>query len=128
MTDDIQARLTRTEQKLADIDEKGSRGLITLESRVARNEQRLEDLDMKVNAMIPLATNVIQLTERVEVLRRDLREYAAQVQKIDEEIEDKEKQLQKERRETRRAFYVLTTTIVCALITALAVVISAGIH
>jgi chromosome segregation ATPase len=107
-----------------------------METRLARVEQRVSDLNERVIAMVPVATSVIQLTERVETLRRDLRAYAGQVSKLDDEIErrerdraDTEVETRRERRQTRIAIWGLAATILCALIVAAVTLLtSGGVH
>jgi chromosome segregation ATPase len=89
-----------------------------VETRLARVEQRVSDIDTRLIAMVPIAASVIQLTERVEVLRRDLRQYAGQVSKLDDELEqrerdraDSERETRRERRQARLAMWGLTATI-----------------
>jgi chromosome segregation ATPase len=105
-------------------------------TRLARVEQRVSDIDTRLTAMVPIAGSVIQLTERVEVLRRDLKAYAGQVSKLDEEIErrerdraDSETETRRERRQARLAMWGLTATIVAALIVAAVTLLtSGGVH
>jgi chromosome segregation ATPase len=108
----------------------------TADSRLARVEQRVSDLDARVSALVPIANSVAILTERVETIRRDLAAYASQVSNLDTEIEKREeigRQEQdanrKERRDARRAMWVLAVTIIAALISAGAVILtSSGVH
>ena len=99
-----------------------------VEIRLARVEQRVTDLDVRVTSLVPIATNVVQLTERVDTLRRDLAAYAASVSKLDAELAGRELSTQKERRESRRAMLYLTVTILAALISAAAVILTSGAH
>lgn len=96
-------------------------GEASLETRVARLEQRVTDLDDKVAAVMPLATDVALTKDRLESLTR---EFKLLVQKIDERDED----ARRERRVYIRWAITLTITIICALVGALAVVLSAGGH
>lgn len=98
------------------------------ETRLARVEQRVSDIDARLIAMIPVAANVVQLTERVEVLRRDLRGYAEQVGKLDAEIEQRERDTREERRQARFAMWGLTATILAALIVAAVTLLTSGVH
>lgn len=97
------------------------------ESRLSRVEQRVTDLDSKVTALIPVTNSVGILTERVETLRRDLASYASAVEKLDDEIEQREKDTRKERRDARLAMWGLTATILAALIVAAVTIITSGI-
>lgn len=106
-----------------------------LPARVARVEQRVSDIDVRLTAMVPIASSVIQLTERVETLRRDLASYALQVSKLDEEIEQRDesralekKEERKERRAARMALWGLTVTIIASLILAAVTLATAGVH
>ena len=111
-------------------------GDFTVETRLARVEQRVSDLDARVMAMVPLTASVVQLTERVDVLRRDLRGYAdamktlnMQVEQREKEKEERDDEIRKERRDARRAMWSLTVLILCALIGAAAVLLSqSGVH
>lgn len=96
------------------------------ESRIARVEQRVDDLDNKVSTLMPVANNVGVLTERVETLRRDLATYANNVAKLDDEIEQREKDTRKERRDARLAMWGLTATIFAALIVAAVTLLVSG--
>jgi chromosome segregation ATPase len=99
-----------------------------VETRLARVEQRVSDIDARLIAMVPVTASVIQLTERVEVLRRDLRGYASQVSKLDDEIEQRERETRQERRQARAAMWGLTATIVAALIVAAVTILTSGVH
>lgn len=99
-----------------------------VETRLARVEQRVSDLDARLAALTPIATNVVQLTERVDTLRRDLRSYAGQVAKLDDEIATREHDTRIERRQARFALWGLTSTIVAALIVAAVTLLTTGVH
>lgn len=98
------------------------------ESRLSRVEQRVTDLDTKVTTLMPVAGSVGILTERVETLRRDLASYALAVGKLDDEIEQREKDTRKERRDARLAMWGLTATIFAALIVAAVTILTSGVH
>jgi|SRR5581483_4051907 len=109
------------------------------ETRLARLEQRVSDLDVRVSAMAgPITTlteSVIRQTERFDTLNRDLRRYTLEQAKLAEEIErrdqsreDEKKEERRERRNARLALWTLSVMILCALIGAAAVLLTAGVH
>lgn len=96
------------------------------ETRLARTEQRVSDLDNRMTAMIPMTTTVIQLAERVDILRRDLASYAGDLKNLEEEITKRDAATRTERRQARYAMWSLTIMILCALIGAAAVILTSG--
>lgn len=103
--DDYGTRLARVEQRVSDIDERGSRGLQTLQDNVTRNAQKLLDLDARVNAMLPLSAAVAVLTSEVAALRDDLAE-----------MRDDRRQEKADSLKWRVTFYTFAVMLVCALI------------
>jgi hypothetical protein len=103
-------------------------GEYSAETRLARVEQRVADLDTRVTAMVAVTASVIQLTERVETVRRDIGGYAGKLEAEIETREQREAEQRRESRETRRAMWLLTATIIAALITAAAVILTSSVH
>jgi cell division protein FtsX len=104
----------------------------TTESRVSRLErdgardgQRLAELERRVDALTPLLTSVVTLTVEFKNMREDLSAFMAGVEKRDKEREARDADRDKDRLYSRRALVSVGVALLCALIGAVAVLLSA---
>lgn len=107
--DDFERRLGRLEERLS-----------TGVERLTRLEQRVADVDQDMKTVMSMSGTVITLTERLEVVRR-------QLDSLERGMQVRDETARKERREGRIALWSLTATIVAALIVA-SVTILTSIH
>ena len=89
-------------------------------TRVAYLERWVRDLDSRVGAMTPMITTVATLSERVNTIREDFADFRKLIDQRDAET-------RQERRTFTRWAITLTVTIMAALITATAAIVSAGV-
>lgn len=95
-----------------------------INARVARVEQRVTDLDTRLTAMTPMVASVVQLVERVSVLQLAFTKLEGKLELRDEREEARDVATQAERRAARRWMVTMTVTIFCALVGAMAVLIT----
>lgn len=90
-------------------------GPYSLDARLARVEQRVSDLDHRMTELAAIAPTVIRLSEQFATIHRDLATYAHNVQKLDDEINEREMTARRDRREARRWMIGLAISILVAL-------------
>lgn len=114
-------RLARLEQRVADINERGSQGLSRVEARVIQHTQQIADMDAKIGSVVPLTTSVIVLGEQVKALRDDIAELRA--------AWGEERRTEREHAQRWKALsYTIAAMLVCALIGAATVILSGALQ
>lgn len=100
-----------------------------LERESARDGQRILELETKVNSLNALSTSVITLTVEFSNMSKRLDDFMTRVDKRDrqrdEAEEEREEERNRERLYSRRWLVGLAVTLICALVGAAAVILSA---
>jgi hypothetical protein len=95
-----------------------------IDARIARLEVRVEDLDKRTSEMGSVALAVGILTEKFESMSRDMKTIAGQLTSEIISRDTREKDNKKERRDIKVALWTFTVMIVCALIGAVALILT----
>lgn len=103
-------------------------GEYELHSRLARVEQRVSDLDQRMIELANIVPTVIRMSEQVSTMHRDLGAYAAELRKLDDEIDNRETVSRRERREARRWMVGTAIVLIGSLVSLAGVILTHGVH